>query len=172
MKEITLETKVADLLNNYDGMKEILIDINPKFEKLNNPILRRTVAKVAGVKQAAIVGGMNPMELLNKLRVAVGQEPVDEKEIKNIKLAKDAPSWIAQEPKVSLNANEILDNDFNPLAETTKALIGVKEGEIVTIVADFQPEPLIDEFSKKGHNIYCQKISGKHFITYIQKRKK
>jgi hypothetical protein len=76
MKEITLDTKIADLLNNYDGMKEILIDINPKFKKLNNPILRRTIAKVAGVRQAAIVGGMKPMDLLNKLREAVGQEPL------------------------------------------------------------------------------------------------
>ncbi len=73
MKEITLDTKIADLLNDYEGMKDILIDINPKFKKLNNPILRRTVAKVATVKQASIVGGMRPLELLNRLREAVGQ---------------------------------------------------------------------------------------------------
>ncbi len=68
MKEITLDTKIADLLNNYNGMKDILISINPKFKKLNNPILRRTVAKVANIKQAAVVGGMKPIELLNKIR--------------------------------------------------------------------------------------------------------
>jgi len=73
LKEITLDTKIADLLNDYEGMKDILIDINPKFKKLNNPILRRTVAKVATVKQASIVGGMRPLELLNRLREAVGQ---------------------------------------------------------------------------------------------------
>jgi hypothetical protein len=29
MKEITLETKIADLLNGYEGMKDIFIEINP-----------------------------------------------------------------------------------------------------------------------------------------------
>jgi len=30
-----------------------------KFKKLNNPVLRRTIAKVASVKQVAIIGGMD-----------------------------------------------------------------------------------------------------------------
>ena len=168
MKEITLDTKIADLLNNYNGMKDILIDINPKFEKLNNPILRRTVAKVAGVKQVAIVGGMEPMDLVNKLRIAVGQKPIGEV-IKLDNLKEEIPNWITQEPKIALNANEILDNNLNPLAETTMTLRGIKSGEVITIVADFQPEPLIDEFAKKGHEVYCQKISDSEFITYLRK---
>ena len=69
MKEIKIDTTIADLLNNYNGMKDTLIGINPKFKKLNNPILRRTLAKLATVKQAAIIGGMKPQDLLNKLRV-------------------------------------------------------------------------------------------------------
>jgi len=75
--EITMETKIADLLNSRPDMKDILIAINPKFKKLNNPVLRRTLAKLASVKQAAVVGGMDALDLLNQLRVAVGQEPVE-----------------------------------------------------------------------------------------------
>jgi len=122
MKEITLDTKIADLLNNYDGMKEILIEINPKFEKLNNPILRRTIAKVAGVKQAAIVGGMNPMELVNRLREAVGQSPLNINSKEDSLIQKEAPQWIVKEPTVTLDANKILDNEKNPLAELHMAL--------------------------------------------------
>ena len=111
MKEITLETKIADLLNNYDGMKEILIEINPKFEKLNNPILRRTIAKVAGVKQAAIVGGMKPIELLNRLRKAVGQSPINQKETSiTIENLQEIPQWITQKPKITLDS---LSSGFN-----------------------------------------------------------
>ena len=166
MQEITLETKIADLLNNYEGMKEILIEINPKFEKLNNPILRRTIAKVAGVKQAAIVGGMNPMELVNKLREAVGQSPLDmgsEEESVTI----EAPSWITKEPTVTLNANELLDNEKNPLAELHMALRNVTEGEVVLVRSDFRPEPLIEEYEKKGYSTYCQEVNSEEFMTYI-----
>jgi hypothetical protein len=169
-QEITLETKIADLLNNYEGMKEILIEINPKFEKLNNPILRRTIAKVAGVKQAAIVGGMEPMVLLNRLREAVGQSTIDyEFKEQSSKREEQVPTWTTKNPKITLDANEILDNDKNPLAELHLAFKGLEEGDVVLLVSDFQPEPLIEEFEKKGYQLYCQEVSSEKFMTYIMK---
>jgi hypothetical protein len=166
MKEITLETKIAELLNEYDGMKDILIDINPKFKKLNNPILRRTIAKVAGVKQAAIVGGMNPTELLNKLRIAVGQEPIGD-EVETKIESGEKPSWI-EEPKFTFDANKLLDEEKNPLAEVNIALKKLSSDEIVAITSDFKPEPLIDEFKKKGYEVYCEEESSEKFVTYIR----
>ena len=169
MKEITLDTKIADLLENYDGMKEILIEINPKFKKLNNPILRRTIAKVAGVKQAAIVGGMEPLDLLNKLRKAVGQAPLESATTQEEPTTQEAPTWIEQNPCVELDANEILDNDGNPLTELNKVLNNCTKGGVVTLTADFQPEPLIEAMQKAGHEIYIQKIAEDNFLTYIRK---
>jgi len=166
MKEITLETKVADLINNYEGMKDFLIEVNPKFEKLNNPILLRTIAKVAGVKQAAIVGGMEPIELLNRLREFVGQSQLDTKG-EALEENEEAPSWIAQEPKMSLDANVMLDEDKNPLVELHQALKKLEKGEVLILSSDFRPEPLIEEFSKKGHKLYCQEINDEAFMTYV-----
>jgi TusA-related sulfurtransferase len=169
MKEITLETKIADLLNSREEMKDILIRINPKFKKLNNPVLRRTLAKIAGVKQAAIVGGMDPVDLLNQLREAVGQAPVEIMTHRGEVEAEDAPEWILKEAKQTLNANEILDEERNPLSELHKALKSIEEGEVITIEADFQPEPLIDEMVKAGHDVFSKEIEKDHFITYIKK---
>jgi len=168
MKEITLDTKIADLLENYEGAKDILIEINPKFKKLNNPVLRRTLAKIAGVKQAAIVGGMEPLDLLNQLRVAYNQEPVsmdvDDKSTKSAE-----PTWIAKEPKESINANEILDKEDNPLAKAFNILREFEAGDILSIISDFKPQPLIDEFEKKGFEVYCKEVSDKEFVTYVKK---
>ncbi len=169
MKEITLETKIADLLNDYEGMKDILIEINPKFKKLNNPILRRTIAKVAGVKQAAIVGGMEPVELLNRLREAVGQPPVEVDDSDKEKYDEVTPEWIKHEAVVTLDANALLDADKNPLAEVRKALRSINSGELVTIVSDFRPEPLIEAFMEAGHEVYSQEIDPSHFLTFIKK---
>jgi len=166
MQEITLETKIADLLS-YEGMKDILIEINPKFEKLNNPILRRTIAKVAGVKQAAIVGGMDPMVLLNKLRVAVGQAPLEETLPSTETTPQAEPTWINQEASIIFDANEVLDNDKNPLAELNKALKSLDKGEVIVIHSDFRPEPLIEEFIKKGHEVYAKEVNPNAFVTYI-----
>lgn len=172
MKEITLETKIADLLNSREDMKDILIAINPKFKKLNNPVLRRTLAKLASVKQAAVVGGMEPIELLDQLRKAVGQTPIESAENKAAEAttqSQELPEWAKQKPKQRLNANKILDEERNPLAELNKALKAINKGEIITIEADFQPEPLIEEMLKAGHEVYSQKVDENHFITYIKK---
>jgi len=167
MKEITLDTKVSELLNDYEGMKDILISINPKFKKLNNPILRRTLAKVASVKQAAFVGGMEPVELLNKLREAVGQERVEIEQKEEVQ-TKEAPSWIKTEPKTTMDANKLLDEDKNPLAEVNISLKTLSKDEVLLLKSDFMPEPLIEEFEKKGYEVYCQKINENEFKTYIK----
>ena len=168
MEEIRIDTTIADLLNNYKGMKDILIGINPKFKKLNNPILRRTLAKLATVKQAAIIGGMKPEDLLNQLRVSVGQEPISlqlDGDVDNI----DIPAWADEKAATELNANELLDADKNPLAEVRKVLKGLQSGETLALVADFKPEPLIEEFEKQGLKTATIKIDDDKFITKILK---
>ena len=53
---ITSTTKVADLLKSYPELEDVLIAMAPPFKKLKNPVLRRSVAKLATLQQAAAVG--------------------------------------------------------------------------------------------------------------------
>ncbi len=55
---ITPETKVGALLDAYPGIENQLAEWVPAFQKLQNPVLRRTVAKVVSLEQAASVGGI------------------------------------------------------------------------------------------------------------------
>ena len=73
---IESSTKVAALLDQYPELEGVLIEMAPRFKKLRNPILRRTVARIASLRQAAAVGGIPVGELVNRLRVEVGQEPL------------------------------------------------------------------------------------------------
>ena len=168
--EITMETKIADLLNSRPDMKDILIAINPKFKKLNNPVLRRTLAKLASVRQAAVVGGMDAVDLLNQLRVAVGQVPVESNGITHEKSEEEsAPEWISREAKATFDGNAMLDREENPLAEITKAMRQLEEGDVVTLAVDFKPEPLIDQFSERGYEVYTEE-NERGFITYIKNK--
>ena len=164
--EIDLSTKVGELLDAYPKLEEELIRINPKFKKLKNPILRRTVAKIATLAQAAKVGGMDPVELVNLLRKAVGQPPLQG--VEYTEEESEAPVWIATEPKALLDANELLDSGKNPLAEITKLLKNAKSGDVVQLVADFRPEPLIEEMQKRGYEVYVAQ-EGEKFRTFIKK---
>ena len=51
--------------------------MSPAFEKLKNPILRKTVAKVATLQQVAVVGGVNIDEMIRVLRRSAGQDDTE-----------------------------------------------------------------------------------------------
>ena len=69
---ITLQMKVAELLNDYPEIEDTLLSLSPAFAKLRNPVLRKTVARVTTLQQAAKVGGLNAGYLIQELRRAAG----------------------------------------------------------------------------------------------------
>ncbi len=68
------ETKVGELLRRHPELEETLIRLSPEFQRLKNPVLRATVAKVATLRQVAQVGGLDPEALIKTLREAAGGE--------------------------------------------------------------------------------------------------
>ena len=84
--------KVSELLNEYPQLEDKLIEIAPVFVKLKNPILRKTIAKVTILKQAAVVGKVSLADMINKLRAEVGQGNTDLAAEKNQEGKK--PEWI------------------------------------------------------------------------------
>ncbi len=167
--EIDLNTKIYDLLKEYPFLEDELIKINPKFKKLKNPVLRRTIARVAGIKQAAIVGGMEPLDLLNKIRRLVGKEEIENIEDNEQKEEKSFPIWATKEPKAIVNGNKLLDEGENPLSYINKVLKDFEQGDVLLLETDFKPAPLIDEFLKRGYEVFSAKESEDKFLTYIKK---
>ena len=55
---ISPKTKVLALIEAYPQLENTLISYVPVFEKLKNPVLRRTVAKIATLQQAAVIGNV------------------------------------------------------------------------------------------------------------------
>ena len=68
--DITPDMKVGELLRFYPELEDELVAVAPTFEKLRNPVLRRTVAKVTTLRQAARVGGVTVGEIIGRLRCA------------------------------------------------------------------------------------------------------
>src|SRR5262249_41576159 len=62
------DTTVGALLDAYPEAEAVLIDLAPAFAKLRNPVVRRTVAKVATLEHAAKIGGVSLRTLIGKLR--------------------------------------------------------------------------------------------------------
>ncbi len=172
MKDITLESKIFDLLNENTNMKDILIDISSKFKKFNKSIIEETLLKEnITLSKMAIVVGMEPVELLNNVRKVVGQEPIKAVYTDVVIKNEEIPKWSKAEVIKTIDANKLLRNDLSPLVEVLKILEELKGGDLLTITSFFQPQPLIDDLLKMGHSIYVQKVADEDFISYIMKKK-
>lgn len=152
---ITPKTRVGELLENYPELEDVLLELSPAFKKLKNPVLRKTVGKVATLQQAAAVGNLTVTEVINTLRTAAGQQLFEgESSAEEINYSK--PDWfIPEKVAVSFDASTIINSGQNPMAEILNQLDKSGEGEIFMLTTPFVPAPIIELIGKKGYEHYC-----------------
>ncbi len=167
--EITPTTKVSELLDAYPELEEALIGIAPPFKKLKNPFLRKSVAKVATMKHISVVGGVPLNELINKLRVAVGQQAIADYYEDEDYFSKQ-PDWFSAD-RISLSVNEesLKDKDKMTLVTILQEAKNVKKGEIIELVTTFLPAPGIDTLRSKGYSAWTRKSEGGLIKSYFLK---
>lgn len=165
---ITPKTKVLQLIEAYPELETVLINYVPAFEKLKNPILRKTVARVATLQQAASIGQVRVDELINHLRSFVGQDlfsGTSELEYKTLQ-----PQWysIGNVWKV-LDAKKMLETGEHPVNQAIADLNQMPSGMIYTVQAAFLPAPLIDKASSLQFDHWVEKKSETSFLIHFFK---
>ncbi len=153
---ITPETKVGNLLEAYPELEELLINLAPAFKKLRNPVLRRTVARVTSLRQAAKVGGVGIGEMINKLRQAAGQGAVDALDENSLDETTTKPEWLGKRGLwKTLDARPLIESGQEPLGVVMRDLSDLPSDHVYELIAPFEPAPLIDKAKKRGLETYC-----------------
>lgn len=153
---ITPETKVGEFLAHYPQLEELLIEMAPAFGKLRNPLLRRTVGRVATLRQAAGIGGIDLSTMINTLRKAAGQEEFVTSGESGTVEAGTRPIWMATAKiAVTLDARPLLDAGEQPVGRVLRELSRLGAGQIYELITPFAPEPLIDQARAKGFDAWC-----------------
>mgnify|MGYP006307562791 CR=1 FL=1 len=168
--EITPRVKVAELLDAYPEVQDRLIAKVPMFSKLKNPVLRKTVAKVTSLQQAANVGNIAIDELVNDLREAVGQPKLNI-QVDTGDVPSEPPKWF-DESKIAktLDARELLAAGEYPYRQVSEELKALQPGQIFKVLADFLPAPMIDKLSEQGVQNWSRKIDDVYHI-YLKPEK-
>lgn len=177
---INPETKVGALLEAYPGIEDQLISWVPAFSKLKNPILRKTVAKVATLQQAAMVGGVSVRYLVLRLREATGHDatlgqvlladPSDAPETAT-QINDAAPGWVTNGTlQHSIDADALLASGEHPLAAVQRAVACLGPNETLQIRSSFRPAPLIDMMREKELQIYYREVSPDHHETWLARK--
>ena len=147
-----------EIFEEYPGLEERLIEIVPTFKKLKNPVLRKTVAKIATVQQAATIANMEVNKLVNMLREQAGQELENlDHNPDNYSLNFSRQDWM-DEAKITatLDLGPILESGEHPVHQVIADLKTLKHGDIYQISSPFLPAPLIDKASSLGFDHFIQ----------------
>jgi hypothetical protein len=167
---ITPKTKIHDLLESYPELEETLIQAAPQFKKLKNPLLRKTIARVTSLSQAAIIGGVKVEELINTLREAVGQQLQDHFSEEETSYNFEVPDWFSpDEIRKNIDISDMLNAGEQPVHEVISALKKLNEGQILEINAPFIPAPLIDKAIGLGYDHWISEVANDEFIVYFKK---
>jgi TusA-related sulfurtransferase len=164
------ETRVAELLEAYPEAEDILIGMAPQFKALRNPVLRRTVARVATLEQAAKAGGLQVRELVLKLRQELGVDGGAQVVETEGSASLEAPAWVSLDARVNIDGGALLEAGETPIARTSTSLAEMASGEVLVVSAPFQPAPLIDSLRAKGHDVYAREESDTTWRVWIRKR--
>ena len=72
--EINATTKIDELLKEYPFLEDFLVGLSPKFKGLRNPIMRKTIGKVATLSKIAGIGGLDPDDFLAALTAEINRQ--------------------------------------------------------------------------------------------------
>ena len=141
---ITPQTKVAELLDAYPELEDVLVEMAPPFKKLRNPVLRRTIARVTSLEKAASVANLPLREMITGLRSAAGQ-PVD---TEGADFGEDRPpggeegpaDWVDASRVVwTIDADALLNAGEQPITEAQNTARGLENGDLGLIRSSFRP---------------------------------
>ena len=164
---ITPKTRVGELLDTYPQLEPVLIKLAPAFAKLKNPVLRKTVGKVATLQQAAAVGNVTLSELINTLRAELGQELFHDSQIEG-EINFEKPDWYhIDKVTIRFDATELINQGQNPMQEIFRHLDMAGAGELFMLSTPFVPAPIIELIRKKGYAHYCKQEAKDTWYTYI-----
>ena len=164
---ITPKTRVGELLDAYPELEPVLLELSPAFNKLKNPVLRKTVGKVATLQQAASLGNIPVTEVINTLRTEVGQQLFEGADSSD-EINYEKPGWFEPEKVVlSFDASPLIDAGQNPMQEVLRHLKQINSGEIFLLTTPFVPAPIIELIGKKGYTHYCIASDQDQCITYF-----
>lgn len=165
---ITPDTKIAELLKEFPQLETTLIKYSSAFSALKNPVLRRTVAKVTSLQQAAKVGNVSIVEMVDALRAEVGQPPLYESN----SMVENTENELEFSPlniTHHFDARPIIEAGDHPKDAIFDLAKTLKIGDCLEILTPFPPVPIADLLKKHGFNVSISSPKDGVVKTYVSK---
>lgn len=169
---ISRDTKVGKMLKEHPQTIEVLLETSEHFRKLQNPILRKTLAPRVTIEQAAKIAGVNLPELLQKLNKKIGANmPIEEAPSAASPSQHNAarPEILGKLRSVDLDVRPILHGGTDPLKTILKTVEQLASNQYLHLVNSFEPIPLYTVLGKRGFDHFTEFLDGTFHVHFYQR---
>lgn len=167
---INEKTKIAALLKHHPDVLEVIVSIAPDFKKLRNPILRKLMAGRTSISMASKVGGCSPEDFFKAL-APLGFEVDDSAVLVEDKVDNSPlPEYLTSLDKSQIkefDVRQILASGQDPLRAIQEKVKDLKNIEVLVIINNFEPVPLIKLLEKQGFLSHVNYINEDRIDTYF-----
>lgn len=150
---IRASDKLQTLFDRDERLIDVLAGLSPKLAKLRTSPMRRVMAPLTTVAQAAQICKVTPEALLRDLNRVLGIEAEEQAAAVSEEAATTAtegPARPAFSAEILLDVREQLASGGEPFSKIMSAVAGLHDGEALHLRAPFEPAPLLSVMGKRG----------------------
>ena len=150
---VTAADTVSDVLARSESLVDVFVRHAPHFAKLRNRAMRRIMARLVTVEQAARTANVSPERLVHDLNEALGiADPVDvaRKTPDTVAASTNLASHPADANVVEVDVREDLRAGREPFSKIMLAVAQLRADEVLRLRTIFEPAPLFSVLAKRG----------------------
>ncbi|HET7564046.1 MAG TPA: DUF2249 domain-containing protein [Gemmatimonadaceae bacterium] len=182
-RPVRASDKVSEVLARDEQLVEVFVHHSPHFAKLRTPGMRRVMARLVTVEQAAHICGAKPSALVRELNHALGFDhdlastethgaPPRQSDTQHT-MASHKPHdtdagerhvprvtnpWQQGAPIIELDVRDDLRKGHEPFSRIMAAVGALREGEALCLRATFEPVPLFAVMQKRGYDHFAERL--------------
>lgn len=160
--------RVERVLEQNESLVEVFAAASPHFERLRNPTMRRVMARIVTVEQAARIAGIASATLVERLNAAVrASKPPDAHHEGAENTTEEAEpaqppailSRVGDERILDVDVREDLRRGEEPFSRIMAARRALPWGHVLRLRAVFEPVPLYQVLAKQGFAHWTEKLA-------------
>jgi uncharacterized protein (DUF2249 family) len=164
---ITRTDRVATVIARDEALIDVFVSLSPAFERLRNAAMRRVMARLVTVEQAARMAGVDAEELVTRLNAhgaaAAGMMSHARRETNAMTADTGARpaslAAIAADAIVELDVRAGLRAGHEPFSQIMAALRQVPAGGALCVRAIFEPVPLYSVMKRQGLEHWTENLA-------------
>ncbi len=157
-KPVTASDNVKEILDQYPELKNVLLNLSPKFKRLQNPVMYNTLARYVTFKDAAKITGVSVCEILHTINNYLGTAQL---------LYNSMPECIETQQEIEDRGEPLTWEESNERYIMTEA----NQEELVNKIMDLAPGENIVIISVGEPTIAIKAARAKDFKYNIEKNR-